>query len=105
MTGAQQSERKPEASRPPVLTWSLRLRDRPGALERVLSVLRRRLVSVEALSVARAPDDVLELEMHVSVEAHRRERVAAELAGLADVETWTEANPSTEQSRTEHDAD
>lgn len=93
MTEAERTERTPEDSLPPILTWTLRLRNRPGALERVLSVLRRRLVSVEALSVARAPDEILEVEMHVSVESSRQERVEAELAGLADVETWARSNP------------
>lgn len=104
MTARGRSGSRAGASPPSVLTWSLRVRDSPGAMERVLSVLRRRLVPVEGLSLARGPGDTLELEMQVSVEADRRERVAAELAGLVDVEAWAEANPSTEQPRTEDDA-
>ncbi len=72
--------------RPEVETWILRLRDRPGALERVLSLLRRRRVGLEGLSFAKAGEDRLDVELHVGVTVVQRERIQVELAGLADVE-------------------
>lgn len=68
-------------------TWRLRLRDRPGAVERLLSVLRRRIVPVEALSMERATHGDLELQLTVLVPEDRRDRIAAEVSGLVDVET------------------
>jgi acetolactate synthase regulatory subunit len=65
--------------------WGLRLRDRPGALERVLSVLRRRLVPLEALSLRKTPEGALDVELVVAGDAGRWDRVRTELRNLFDV--------------------
>jgi hypothetical protein len=66
-------------------TWTLGLRDRAGALERLLSLLRRRRVRIDALSLTRAGPDLLEVALTLSLAAELRERVAAEVGDLHDV--------------------
>lgn len=67
-------------------TWRLRLRDRPGAVERVLAVLRKRLVPLEGMALERAAEGELAVELRVRAEAERWARVEAELEGLPDVQ-------------------
>lgn len=74
-----------ETGEPPGESWTLRIRDRPAALERVLSMLRRRRVPFNALSVERTPEDDLDVRLRLRIEPERRERILAELAGMADV--------------------
>ncbi|MFO7262076.1 MAG: hypothetical protein DIU52_013040 [bacterium] len=62
-----------------------RLRDRPGALERAVSLLRRRAMAVRRLSVNAAGDGVVELVVRVDESRTPRERVRLELLGLADL--------------------
>ncbi len=62
-----------------------RLRDRPGALERAVSLLRRRALAVRRLSVNAAGDGVIELIVRVDESRTPRERVRVELLGLADL--------------------
>jgi len=66
-------------------TWTLGLRDRAGSLERLLSLLRRRRVRIEALSLTRTGPDLLEVALTLSLAAELRERVAAEVEDLHDV--------------------
>lgn len=68
-------------------TWAIRLRDRAGAVERLLSVLRRRVVPVERFSLVRCAGGVLEAEVTLVLEAHLKDRMVAEIRALADVET------------------
>lgn len=69
----------------PAEAWSLRLSDRPGALERVLGVLRRRLVRLEALSLKRAAGDELAVELRLAMAPEQKDRIRAELRSLVDV--------------------
>ncbi len=71
-------------------TWELRVRDRPGALERVLSILRRRLVHLETLSMNREGPDTLRIELRVGGRPDLRDRVRQELLGLVDVQGSTD---------------
>jgi acetolactate synthase regulatory subunit len=92
-------------------TWVLRLRDRPGSLERLLSTLRRRMVPLEALSLARAGEGELEVELTVSLDQDRRTRIIAEVEGMADMATWIQGpgasapeGPTSHTERTEDHA-
>lgn len=62
----------------------VRVVDRPGALERVLGLLRRRVLAVRRLSLA-AGDGVLELALRVDETRTPPERLRAELSSLVDV--------------------
>jgi acetolactate synthase regulatory subunit len=75
-----------------------RLRDRPGALERALGLLRRRALAVRQLSVDAAGDGVIELALRVDETRTPRERVRLELLGLVDLLEITDAaaQPATE---------
>ena len=62
----------------------VRIVDRPGALERVLGVIRRRVLAVRRLSVA-AGDTALEVALRVDETRTAPERLQAELSSLVDV--------------------
>jgi acetolactate synthase small subunit len=64
-----------------------RLRDVPGALERLLGTLRRRAVPIERLSVSHHATDGLEVVLVMGEAAITPERVVAELSHLRDVES------------------
>lgn len=85
MSGPGQDER--EAEGPDRALWQLRLRDRPGSLERLLGVLRKRRVAVEELSMERSEPSILHVRLRLGLDADRRDRIRAEVEGLADVET------------------
>jgi acetolactate synthase regulatory subunit len=65
--------------------WTLRLRDRPGAVERVLSTLRRRLVPLEGMAMERADAGELTLALRVGGLPALRARIQMELGALEDV--------------------
>lgn len=77
-------ERMDHADSEPAI-WRLRLRDRPGAVERVLSVLRRRLVRLDGLSLERHGEGRLTMEMVLGIHPADGVRIRAELDGLEDV--------------------
>ena len=62
----------------------VRVADRPGALERVLGLIRRRVLAVRRLSLS-VGDGVLELALRVDETRMPSERLQAELASLTDV--------------------
>jgi acetolactate synthase small subunit len=62
----------------------VRVADRPGALERVLGLIRRRVLAVRRLSLS-VGDGVLELALRVDETRTPSERLRAELASLTDV--------------------
>jgi acetolactate synthase small subunit len=62
----------------------VRVADRSGALERVLGLLRRRVLAVRRLSVA-ACEGAFELTLRLDEARTPRERLRAELLGLVDV--------------------
>jgi acetolactate synthase regulatory subunit len=78
-----------------------RLRDRPGALERALGLLRRRAFAVRQLSVDAAGDGIVELVVRVDESRTPRERVRLELLGLADLVEIADAAVVPVQPRTE----
>lgn len=63
----------------------VRLRDRSGALERTIGLVRRRAFAVRRLSVAGADDGVLELVLRVDGREADVDRLRDELLGLVDV--------------------
>jgi ketol-acid reductoisomerase len=63
----------------------VRFNDVPGALERILGLLRRRALPVEALSVYRTGSDMHEMSLRIGELSTPRERVVAELEALVDV--------------------
>lgn len=65
--------------------WSLRMQDRAGALERVLGMLRRRMVALESLTVRRVAGGHYKLDMVLYMEAEKKERIRAELHNIVDV--------------------
>lgn len=87
----------------PPAAWRLQLRDRPGAVERLLSVLRRRMVPIEALALARSGEGGLTVDLTLALPPDRRDRIAAEVSGLADVEECV-TNPSHPNERTDEHA-
>jgi acetolactate synthase small subunit len=62
-----------------------RLHDRPGALERAIGLIRRRAHGVLRMSVAAAPNGVLELVVRVDEARTPRARVRADLLALEDL--------------------
>ncbi|MBI4538889.1 MAG: acetolactate synthase small subunit [Gemmatimonadetes bacterium] len=62
-----------------------RVRDRPGALERVAGLLRRRAFAVRRFSVAQAEEGILEILLRVQDQRTPPERVESELRCLVDV--------------------
>jgi acetolactate synthase small subunit len=62
----------------------VRVADRPGALERVLGLIRRRVLAVRRLSLS-VGDGVLELALRVDESRTPSDRLRAELASLTDV--------------------
>jgi acetolactate synthase small subunit len=62
----------------------VRVADRSGALERVLGLLRRRVLAIHRLSLA-AGDGALELALRLDEARTPRDRLRAELLGLVDV--------------------
>lgn len=103
---------RPTAAAPPTTDrWVLRLRDRPGALERLLSTLRRRMVPLEALSLTRTGTDELEVELTLTLDGERRTRIIAEVEGMADMAAWIQdpgasapVGPTSHTERTEDHA-
>ena len=65
--------------------WIVRVADRTAAVERVLGVLRRRMVVVVDLTVSRATTETLVIVVMVRVEARLADRVLAELQAMPDV--------------------
>lgn len=63
----------------------VRVRDRPGALERVMGLLRRRAFGVRRVSVALGDDDALELMLRLAEPERHAERARQELRELVDV--------------------
>lgn len=74
----------------------VRVADRTGALERVLGLLRRKVLAVEALSLAGA-EGVLEVALRVDEARTPCERLEAELLGLADVVDVRDDEPPTRE--------
>ena len=62
----------------------VRVADRPGALERVLGLIRRRVLVVHRLSLS-VGDGVLEVALRVDETRTSSDRLRAELASLTDV--------------------
>lgn len=62
-----------------------RVHDRPGALERLVGLLRRRAFAVRRLSVALADDGALEVLMRLDDASTPIDRLRAELLALHDV--------------------
>lgn len=60
------------------------MRDRPGALERVIGLIRRRRVPVQRISITAVGGGVLELVLRLDGEA-ARERLRVELEMLRDI--------------------
>jgi acetolactate synthase small subunit len=66
----------------------VRVQDRPGALERVLGLIRRRVLAVRRLSVSLG-DGGLEVALRVDETKTPSDRLRAELASLTDVSSVT----------------
>jgi acetolactate synthase small subunit len=65
-------------------TLRARLHDRPGALERVIGLLRRRAFAVRRMSVAHARD-VIEVVLRIDPARTPPDRIRAELLNLHDI--------------------
>jgi len=69
----------------------VRVADRSGALERVLGLLRRRVLAIHRLSLG-VGDGALELVLRLDEARTPRERLRAELLGLVDVVDVSDAS-------------
>jgi acetolactate synthase small subunit len=67
-----------------LVTLRARLHDRPGALERLIGLLRRRAFAVRRMSVSHARD-VVEVVLRIDPARTPPERVRAELLNLHDI--------------------
>jgi len=65
--------------------YLVRIQDHPGALERVLSTLRRKYLGVETISLFPGPRGVYEALLKTSPSGPPPDRVKAELENLVDV--------------------
>jgi acetolactate synthase small subunit len=63
----------------------VRVHDRPGALERVLGLVRRRAAAVRRSSIATGGDGVLEVLLRVDASRTPADRLCHDLRGLYDV--------------------
>ena len=68
--------------------WGLlvRVHDRPGALERVLGLARRRAMSLRADAIARGADGIWSVVFQATVEGELVDHYAAEFRELVDLE-------------------
>jgi acetolactate synthase regulatory subunit len=63
----------------------VRVHDRPGALERVLGLLRRRALGARPFALINGTDQDMELALRVDERRTSRQRVRLELLALHDV--------------------
>jgi len=65
--------------------YLVRVQNHSGALERVLSTLRRKYLGVESISVFPGPQGVYEVLLRISPSGSSSDRITAELKNVVDV--------------------
>jgi acetolactate synthase small subunit len=73
--------------------------DRPGALERFIGHIRRRVIPVRRLSIATAHDGAIAIVLRVDTGRTPLSRIIAELQGLADLSAITPTADAAESTR------